>query len=184
MSWNQAINGTKEWAQSKGFDNPHKQFRKHEEEGGEVAAALCRADVDMRKDAYGDQCVTLTNTLLTAGVDLSALLLAQAQVDGCSSIDDWVDGIRADHLNEGATLDTLFEMQVYHKGMIAYGLATANRYAIETAAVDQFTNLVRLSAATGDDLLECFHMVIDIITKRRGAMKDGVFVKEEDLVTA
>lgn len=60
-SMNNLIKQVEQWSIDKGLDkgNSFTQYAKSSEEMGEVAAALCRNDVDEIKDGIGDVVVTL-----------------------------------------------------------------------------------------------------------------------------
>lgn len=60
-SMNNLIKQVEQWSIDKGLDkgNSYTQYAKSSEEMGEVAAALCRNDVDELKDGIGDVVVTL-----------------------------------------------------------------------------------------------------------------------------
>ena len=57
----QLIKQIEQWSIDKGLDkgNSFTQFAKSSEEMGEVAAALCRNDIDELRDGIGDVIVTL-----------------------------------------------------------------------------------------------------------------------------
>ena len=58
---NELIKAVEQWSIDKGLDkgNSFTQYAKSSEEMGEVAAALCRNDIDALKDGIGDVVVTL-----------------------------------------------------------------------------------------------------------------------------
>ncbi|NKD48199.1 MazG-like family protein [Mammaliicoccus sciuri] len=58
---NNLIKQVEQWSIDKGLDkgNSFTQYAKSSEEMGEVAAALCRNDIDELKDGIGDVIVTL-----------------------------------------------------------------------------------------------------------------------------
>lgn len=58
---NELIKSVEQWSKDKGLDkgNSFVQFTKTIEESGEVAAALCRNDIDELRDGIGDVIVTL-----------------------------------------------------------------------------------------------------------------------------
>lgn len=58
---NELIKQVEEWSKDKGLDkgNSFTQYAKSSEEMGEVAAALCRNDIDELRDGIGDVIVTL-----------------------------------------------------------------------------------------------------------------------------
>ncbi|ORI00706.1 hypothetical protein B5723_14530 [Mammaliicoccus sciuri] len=58
---NNLIKQVEQWSIDKGLDkgNSYTQYAKSSEEMGEVAAALCRNDVDELKDGIGDVVITL-----------------------------------------------------------------------------------------------------------------------------
>lgn len=60
-SMNNLIKQVEQWSIDKGLDkgNSFTQYAKSSEEMGEVAAALCRNDIDELKDGIGDVIVTL-----------------------------------------------------------------------------------------------------------------------------
>ncbi len=58
---NELIKQVEEWSKDKGLDkgNSFTQYAKSSEEMGEVAAALCRNNIDELRDGIGDVIVTL-----------------------------------------------------------------------------------------------------------------------------
>lgn len=58
---NELIKQVEQWSKDKGLDNGNSftQYAKSSEEMGEVAAALCRNDIDELRDGIGDVIVTL-----------------------------------------------------------------------------------------------------------------------------
>ena len=58
---NELIKQVEQWSKDKGLDkgNSFTQYAKSSEEMGEVAAALCRNDIDELRDGIGDVIVTL-----------------------------------------------------------------------------------------------------------------------------
>ena len=58
---NNLIKQVEQWSIDKGLDkgNSFTQYAKSSEEMGEVAAALCRNDIDVLRDGIGDVIVTL-----------------------------------------------------------------------------------------------------------------------------
>ncbi|MCY1580529.1 MazG-like family protein [Staphylococcus pettenkoferi] len=58
---NELIKAVEQWSIDKGLDkgNSFTQYAKSSEEMGEVAAALCRNDIDALRDGIGDVIVTL-----------------------------------------------------------------------------------------------------------------------------
>ena len=58
---NELIKQVEEWSKDKGLNkgNSFTQYAKSSEEMGEVAAALCRNDIDELRDGIGDVIVTL-----------------------------------------------------------------------------------------------------------------------------
>lgn len=58
---NNLIKQVEQWSIDKGLDkgNSFTQYAKSSEEMGEVAAALCRSDIDELRDGIGDVIVTL-----------------------------------------------------------------------------------------------------------------------------
>ncbi|RIO10135.1 MULTISPECIES: MazG-like family protein [Mammaliicoccus] len=61
MNLKQLIKQVEQWSIDKGLDkgNSFTQYAKSSEEMGEVAAALCRNDIDKLRDGIGDVIVTL-----------------------------------------------------------------------------------------------------------------------------
>ncbi|PTK32379.1 MazG-like family protein [Staphylococcus hominis] len=58
---NQLVKAVEEWSIDKGLHNGNSftQYAKSSEEMGEIAAALCRNDIDALRDGIGDVIVTL-----------------------------------------------------------------------------------------------------------------------------
>ena len=58
---NQLVNAVEQWSVYKGLNNGNSftQYAKSSEEMGEIAAALCRDNIDALRDGIGDVVVTL-----------------------------------------------------------------------------------------------------------------------------
>ncbi|SDY29939.1 Lar family restriction alleviation protein [Eubacterium barkeri] len=66
-------------------------------------------------------------------------------------------------------------------GEIAAGLARGNKDAVKDAIGDTMVTLIILAQQMGLTLEECLQVAWDEIKDRTGEMRDGVFVKSEDL---
>lgn len=72
----QLIKSVEQWSMDKGLDkgNSFTQFTKTIEEQGEIAAALCRNDIDELRDGIGDVIVTLVILAQQNGMSLQECL--------------------------------------------------------------------------------------------------------------
>ncbi|WP_239745217.1 MazG-like family protein [Mammaliicoccus sp. F-M27] len=72
----QLIKQVEQWSIDKGLDkgNGFTQYAKSSEEMGEVAAALCRNDIDELRDGIGDVIVTLVILAQQNGMSLQECL--------------------------------------------------------------------------------------------------------------
>ncbi len=79
----QLIKQVEQWSIDKGLDkvNSFTQFTKTIEEQGEIAAALCRNDIDELRDGIGDVIVTLVNIGSTKWHELTGVLRTGLQRD-------------------------------------------------------------------------------------------------------
>lgn len=75
-SMNNLIKQVEQWSIDKGLDkgNSFTQYAKSSEEMGEVAAALCRNDIDELRDGIGDVIVTLVILAQQNGMSLQECL--------------------------------------------------------------------------------------------------------------
>lgn len=66
-------------------------------------------------------------------------------------------------------------------GELAGSIVRGKPLNLRDALGDIFTVWSMLCHASGNDPVEVVEEVYEIISKRKGAMKDGAFIKEEDL---
>lgn len=66
-------------------------------------------------------------------------------------------------------------------GEIAAALARDNRNDLEDALGDTVVTLIILAEQKGLALEDCLTVAYNVIKDRNGEMKDGVFIKSEDL---
>lgn len=66
-------------------------------------------------------------------------------------------------------------------GEVASALARDNQNALEDALGDTVVTLIILAEQKGLALEDCLTVAYKVIKDRQGEMKDGVFIKSEDL---
>lgn len=86
-------------------------------------------------------------------------------------------------LGENASPVSQYLKLVEEVGELSAGISRNDLDSIKDALGDIFVTWVMTTEALGLDPIENIASVYEIISKRKGVMKDGVFVKEEDLKT-
>ena len=164
-----------EWARTRGIlDQSTAQFQmlKATEEHGEMAGAILRGDRDELIDAIGDQLVVA--------------IVQCAQLGYVDKLADWCDVPNYTFTKwEAGTLN-------YHKRRYCAALSLTSQQGDVAASIargrcarDDFNNLFyhifRLCYVFDVSPHEALDSVYAIISKRGGEMRNGVWVKTEDL---
>lgn len=160
-----------EWARQRGIlDQSTAQFQmlKATEEHGEMAGAILRGDRDELIDALGDQLVVAIVQCAQLGYDVGEATYAVQKFN-------YSGNSRADHCLVLLQLARVTECQGNVSGDIA-----RSRYAFDNFQL-LFTELARFCALENINPAEALDSVYDIISKRGGEMRNGVWVKTEDL---
>jgi NTP pyrophosphatase (non-canonical NTP hydrolase) len=159
---NELIELVQQWSENKGLDKADSrgQFLKVVEEVGEVAAALCRSDMDLLKDAIGDSVVTL---IIYA--QQNNLKLDCSDIPKSGSIDS---------RTETSDLMSYIIKSVSCMNGVKYNVLYGN-------IMDCCCYLVAIADKYNLTLKECLQAAYDVIKLRDGKMVNGIFVKSEDL---
>ena len=159
---NEIVELVQQWSRNKGLDKADSrgQFLKVVEEAGEVAAALCRSDIDALKDGLGDIVVTL-------------IIYAQ-QNELKLDLNDVPTSFIVDQTSENSRLMSLILLSVV-------GIIGKKRNALYCDIVDCCCYLNIMASKHNLTLNECLQAAYDEISGRTGKMVNGIFVKSEDL---
>ncbi len=173
MTMTQLVEEVMLWGYSKGIvqkASTDKQLLKGIEELTEISEALYANDRAEVIDGIGDLLVTQIMYMEIANIDsYNSISIALEDVEPMSSF------------VEGVTI----EMLISHLS-IAFGkVVTADlkypddsELAITTQVIDLANLLACIALEIGSTLQECLQAAYDVIKHRKGAMVDGVFVKE------
>lgn len=136
-----------------------KQFIKFVEEDGEVAEELTQKVIDKKAlgGEIGDKIVVLTGMAMIEGLDVKYL-----------DIEGYGD----------SPLETFVRMSVVN-GKLAEAIAKGKDK--EFILVDLAACIDGLCKAAGIDKNECARLAYQKISKRKGKVKNGIFIKKEDL---
>jgi NTP pyrophosphatase (non-canonical NTP hydrolase) len=159
---NELVELVQQWSANKGLDKADSrgQFLKVVEEVGEVAAALCRSDMDLLKDAIGDVVVTLIIYAQQNDVDVDFLILPTAYTVSSES-------------HESEIISCFLESLPYLLKQ------TGDCLIDEILACAAYLKIIAIKHNL--TLKECLQAAYDVIKLRDGKMVNGIFVKSEDL---
>lgn len=153
----QLIKHIKQWAEDRNLINgstPKKQMIKLMEEFGELCGGIARNNAEMIKDAIGDCFVVL--------------VILNRQIDSAESLGDYEESLSSE-------LYIHIQWIVYClNDLWFHGLETEYMQSI-VAKLDCIANHFRLP------LKACVAHAYNQIKDRRGEIRDGVWVKAEDL---
>ena len=149
-----------EWSIARGLDKADSrgQFLKIVEEVGEVSAALCRSDMSELKDGIGDVVVTL---------------IIYAQQHNKNTVIDEISDLAFSE-RDGAWHILRIMSGVFN---LANGYDSEIIYRVENIIGD----LANLALNHDFDLKECLQAAYDEISGRTGKMRNGIWIKKEDL---
>lgn len=160
-----------EWARTRGIlDQSTAQFQmlKATEEHGEMAGAILRGDRDELIDAIGDQLVVAIVQCAQLGYDVGEATYAIQTF-----------GYKGNRPADDNLVLTQLARVTECQGNISGDMARS-RYAFDNFQL-LFTELARFCAVQNINPSDTLDSVYDIISKRGGEMRNGVWVKTEDL---
>lgn len=155
-----------EWAQTRGIlDQSTAQFQmlKATEEHGELASAILTGNRDERIDAIGDQLVVAIVQAAQLGYDVGNLL----------------DCVKFDVPHSYVTGEVICLRLTVAQGELAADLARSR--CAQGSLIKVFQCLANVCSVYGDNASEALDSVYEIISKRGGEMRNGVWIKSEDL---
>lgn len=152
----QLIKNIEQWAEDRNLINgstPQKQMLKLMEEFGELCGGIARNNPEMIKDAIGDCFVVLT--ILNKQIQNEADLLIGYET-------------------EGRSFDVFFRWITKN---ISDLIEDLNGYNIQSVVCD----LKSIASHFNLNFQDCVQSAYDQIKDRKGEMRDGVWLKSEDL---
>jgi NTP pyrophosphatase (non-canonical NTP hydrolase) len=163
-----------EWARQRGIlDQSTAQFQmlKATEEHGEMAGAILRGDRDELVDSIGDQLVVAIVQCAQLGYGLELREWCNVVVDP-----EWLaPGLPFDYGTEYGVALAVTAAQGGVSGDIARSRCARKSFG------KLFREIFNLCHVFGVNPAEALDSVYDIISKRGGEMRNGVWVKTEDL---
>lgn len=164
-----------EWARQRGIlDQSTAQFQmlKATEEHGEMAGAILRGDRDELIDSIGDQ-------LVVAIVQCAQLGYADELVDMCT-VPKYTFYLQK-HNGDKITIQQMEEalLVTVQQGNVSASIARSRNARGDYDNL--FDHIFRFCYVTNISPHEALDSVYDIISKRGGEMRNGVWVKTEDL---
>lgn len=161
---------------------PHEQFNKLVEEVGELANGIAKNKLDVIKDSVGDALVVLTNLLAMTGSEFNLDKLDTGDPDVEFG---FISKSKLPHVqmlqvqaNLGYMATVLNDYLVDSELSKAVELAD---YIYPEEYAGFVENLRAISEIYGFTVEEAFESAYDEIKDRKGMMKNGSFVKYEDL---
>lgn len=161
---------------------PHEQFNKLVEEVGELANGIAKNKLDVIKDSVGDALVVLTNLLAMTGSEFNLDKLNTGDPDVEFG---FISKSKSPHVqmlqvqaNLGYMATVLNDYLVDSELSKAVELAD---YIYPEEYAGFVENLRAISEIYGFTVEEAFESAYDEIKDRKGMMKNGSFVKYEDL---
>lgn len=139
---------------------PQAQFLKGVEEAGELFEALLVSDKDLLKDAVGDTLVCINSVSTQLGYDVDTIITDQTNLEH-------------HHINN---LTLMLGMNI---GKVASDLAKGRCAQKSLTFIVWILNAICIKHQITSQ--ECYQIAYDEIKSRKGEMRNGVFVKEEDL---
>jgi NTP pyrophosphatase (non-canonical NTP hydrolase) len=158
---NELVELVQQWSINKGLDKADSrgQFLKVVEEVGEVAAALCRSDMDELKDGIGDVVVTLIIYAQQNNIGSEIFNISDYNGD-FQKHDSWFVSKLTSRVSNLVNLSG--------EGLVC-NIEHCN-YLLKCLAEKHYMTLK-----------ECLQAAYDVIKLRDGKMVNGIFVKSEDL---
>lgn len=155
-----------DWARTRGIlDQSTAQFQmlKGTEEHGELAEAVLCGNRENRIDAIGDQMVVVI------------VQAAQLRYD----VGELIDSVQFNVPQDYVTGETACLRLTVAQGHLAADLARSR--CARKSIIEVLQELANVCSVYGDDASEALDSVYDIISKRNGEMRNGVWVKTGDL---
>jgi NTP pyrophosphatase (non-canonical NTP hydrolase) len=163
-----------QWGHDKGItqtDDPTKQLLKTFSEAGELADALCKNDDDATKDAIGDIFVCLINYCAIVKLDIYEIYVSVK-----SGIDD---GDAESKATLCAPLMSMMSIVIGFQVLFGHAIRpTQKADGRQSGVMDILVVLFITAEKHNTTLEECLANVYEIINKRTGQTKDGVFIKD------
>lgn len=164
------IQNVVDWAREKGLfekSTPIKQFMKTQAEWGEFCDDYLKENYDAAKVELGDCLVTSIIWATQRGFDPDI-------------IDDLMGSYK--RIQEG-NIDRLIVCDVPQKlSLIGGGLYCSEAIVMYMSELYEDLNVIAYSMDTTLD--DCLHLAYNKISKRSGEMKNGSFIKSEDMAKA
>ena len=166
---------------------PEEQYNKLAEEVGELANGIAKSRLEVIKDSVGDALVVLTNLLAMTGRDISETQISSFRIMDPDVLD--LHGIYSDskspHIQMlclqaslGFMGELIFDYTIHRE---LREESTFSDFLYFETAVNFIYALDKISAIYGFTLEEAFESAYNEIKDRKGMLKDGSFVKYEDL---
>lgn len=171
MKEKELIGKIAQWAKDRNLilgSTPQKQFIKLMEEFVELYAGIARNDKEKIKDSIGDCFVVVV--VLSKQLDLD-------NVELCSS--DIINEFRNYKYEHSSIMEQLLEA-VHNLGGISIPISQGwkvNKEWIELFCI----NLIIISLFEGLNFAECVKYSYEQIKDRKGRMREGIWIKEDDL---
>ncbi|MGK0554486.1 MazG-like family protein [Macrococcus capreoli] len=161
----------REWSTERGLHDkdPKKQILKLGEEAGELFSGIAKQKPEMIMDAVGDVFVVLVIYCQQRKVEIDEVLKILLSVN---------DGQQVE-----STDATYYSLKLMHKiGMIANTtIYSDNENTILLQVSWALEELLLVSKACELDFIDCIDYAYNQIKNRDGELRDGTFVKREDL---
>ena len=181
------------WATTRniiGGSKPQEQFNKLIEEVGELANGIAKNKLDVIKDSVGDALVVLTNILAMTGTKFNLDNLSEGVSDVEFELEPgFTSKSKSPHIQ-------MLQVQA-NLGSMATILSDYVTHSFNCDGIDEFVeladyiypeesvafveNLKAISSIYGFTIEEAFDSAYNEIKDRKGMLKDGSFVKYEDL---
>ena len=150
-----------EWAQAQEIltkATPASQYLKLGEEFGEIKEAIAGHDYEKFVDAIGDNAVVLILLVKLVGKDAELYQISGARLQSDDGIGDLV---------------------IYY-GKLSKSIQEGTPARTKCIAMHCFAILDEIAQARASrSMVDCLEAAYGVISKRKGKMVDGVFVKEE-----
>lgn len=170
---NELVSLVNDWAKEKGIHekgNKKAQLLKTNEELGELISAHINKDTELKKDSVGDILVTLINATWfekqeVENADFSIVFKFAYQKDDIKKLveeNSITDSNEILAILSNILIDMLLERKYYGLALTAF-LININIYCY-------LENI---------DSLECLEIAYNVISKRKGTIINGTFVKDE-----
>lgn len=162
---------------------PHEQFNKLVEEVGELANGIAKNKLDVIKDSVGDALVVLTNLLAMTG---SKFNLDKLNEENSDVEFGFISKSKSPHIQMLQVQANLGYMATVLSDYVADTFSSEEPaeladYIYPEEYAGFVENLRAISSIYGFTVEEAFESAYNEIKDRKGMMKNGSFVKYEDL---